>query len=315
MKVKLMITGGLGYIGSFTAKKFLDQNKLKPIVVDNLSRGNLFAKKYSKSKKLNISSLKVKKIIIKNKINTILHLAAFTCVRESIKNKKKYFNNNYKSQIKFIRNLKDTKVKYFIFSSSLSVFDKNKFKFNSSPYSKYKLKIEKYLKKIASSDFKVIILRYPNIVGSDPQGNLGEKNKFITRIVSSFYQNILNNKKNILFYDNKKKEFPMRSYMHVNDIANLNLKVIYNYLKFKKNFYVFNVFKKKYHSNYQVIKALSEVLKIEPKYVLKQISHKESIVPVYKKGDDIFKFLNFQPKYKNLKKILKTNIKWFKKIY
>ena len=36
MKVKLMITGGLGYIGSFTAKKFLDQNKLKPIVVDNL---------------------------------------------------------------------------------------------------------------------------------------------------------------------------------------------------------------------------------------------------------------------------------------
>ena len=48
----------------------------------NLSRGNLFAKKFSKSKKLDISSLKVKKIIIKNKINTILHLAAFTCTRK-----------------------------------------------------------------------------------------------------------------------------------------------------------------------------------------------------------------------------------------
>ena len=58
---------------------------------------------------------------------------------ESIKNKNRYLKN-FKSQIKFIKNIKDTNVKYFIFSSSLSVFDKNKFKKNLAPYSCYKLK-------------------------------------------------------------------------------------------------------------------------------------------------------------------------------
>ena len=95
-------------------------------------------------------------------------------MRESIKNKSLYFKN-FKSQINFIKNIKDSNVKYFIFSSSLSVFDKNKFKKNLAPYSMYKLRIEKYLKKISSKNFKVIILRYPNIIGSDPKGTLGEK--------------------------------------------------------------------------------------------------------------------------------------------
>ncbi len=315
MKIKLLITGGLGYIGSFTARSFLSKNKSKPFVIDNLSRGNIFSKKYSKFYKYSISDKKIKRLIIQNKINTIFHLAAFTCVRESEKRTKKYFNNNYKAQIKFIKNIKETTVRYFIFSSSLSIFEKNKFKFNPSPYSKYKLKIEKYLSRIASPNFKVVILRYPNIIGSVQTGELGEKNNYISRIVPSFYKNILNKKENILYYNYKNKEFPTRNYMHVVDIANLNLKVIYNYIKFEKKFSVFNVFNKNYYSNYQVLRTLSDILKIKPRYLLKQISHKESIMPIYKSSNNIFKFLNCRPKYKNLKKMLRTNIKWFKKIY
>ena len=55
MGLNLLITGGLGYIGSFTAKNYLKNTKKKPFVIDNLSRGNKFAKKYSKSKILDIS--------------------------------------------------------------------------------------------------------------------------------------------------------------------------------------------------------------------------------------------------------------------
>ena len=57
MKINLLITGGLGYIGSFTAKNIFARNKKKTYIVDNLSRGNPFAKKYSNSKILNINSI------------------------------------------------------------------------------------------------------------------------------------------------------------------------------------------------------------------------------------------------------------------
>ena len=81
-----------------------------------MSRGNTFAKKYSNSKILNISQKKAQEFIINKKINTILHLAALTCVRESIYNKDMYYKD-FKSQIKFIKFLKKIDLKYFIFSS------------------------------------------------------------------------------------------------------------------------------------------------------------------------------------------------------
>ena len=314
MKTNLLITGGLGYIGSFTSKRIFLKKKKKTLVIDNLSRGNSFSKKFSKNNQLDIANKKVIKILINSRIETILHLASLTCVRESIINKKKYLKN-YKSQIKFIKNLEKTNIKYFIFSSSLSVFEKNKFKTNPSPYSMYKLKIEKYLKKISSSNFKVIILRYPNIIGSDPEGKLGEKNSFISRIVPLFYKNLIRRKNNILFYDYINKEFPSRNYMHVNDIANINLKIIENLKNFKKNYYIFNVQNKKQYSNFQVLDILSKILKIKPHYTLKQINKKESIAQSFRFKDDIFQFIKYKPKYINLKEILKTNIKWFKKIY
>ena len=129
MKTKLLITGGLGYVGSFTAKNYLLKTKSKAISIDNLSRGNKFSEKYSNNNKLDISNRKIRKLLIESKVDIILHLASLTCVRESLKKTKKYYKN-YQSQIKFIKNLKNTKIKYFIFSSSLSIFDKNKYKSN-----------------------------------------------------------------------------------------------------------------------------------------------------------------------------------------
>ena len=61
--------------------------------------------------------------------------------------------------------------------------------------------LEKYLKKKSSPNCKVIILRYPNVVGSDPSGKLGEKNSFISRIMPLFYKNLINQKKTTLFYN------------------------------------------------------------------------------------------------------------------
>ena len=63
------------------------------------------------------------------------------------------------------------------------------------------------------------------------------------------------------------------------------------------------------------MKNLSNILGIKPIFDLKQINKKESINQFYKSKDDILEIINYKPKYTNLKKILMTNIKWFRKIY
>ena len=315
MHINLLITGGLGYIGSFTAKYFLSTRKRKSYVIDNLSRGNIFSKKYSKFRKLNINQNSVIKFINNNKINTVLHLASYTCVRESVNKSRLYYQNNYKSQIKFLKNILKTNVKFLIFSSTLSIYDNSKVKKDPSPYSNYKRKVEKFLKKISSKNLKVIILRYPNVIGADKKGTLGEKNRFIKRIVPTFYKNITKKKINILYYDFKKKKYPLRGYMHVYDIAKLNLKVLNNFNLYKKNFYAFNVTTKKYYSNIEVAKSMANILKTKIKIKKVQINRKESLIPKYDLSKSIFRFMKFKTKYNSLKTMLITNIKWFKKIY
>ena len=103
--------------------------------------------------------------------------------------------------------------------------------------------------------------------------------------------------------------------MHVNDITDINIKVINNFKRFNKNFYIFNISNRKQYSNFQVLQELSKLMNVNPKYEIKQISKKESISQIYKSGDDIKKYIDYKPKYLDLKKILKTNFKWFKKIY
>ena len=314
MKQNLLITGGLGYIGSFTCKSLLLKNKKKPFVVDNLSRGNIFAKKYSNSLITNLSNKKVIKFISDKKIDTVLHLASLTCVRESVKKKKKYLSD-YDMQIKFIKSLKNTSVKNFIFSSSLSIFEKKKYKKNLSVYSKNKLNIERYLKKISSKNFKVVILRYPNIIGSDPLGKLGEKNNYISRIVPIFYRKILNKKLITLYYNFKMKKFPKRNYIHVNDIAKINLQILENLKDLKKSYVVFDIFNNKQYSNFEVMMMLSKILNKKPLYKLEKLDDRESMDQKSDIKNNFLKKLNYKFKYNSLRKILETNKKWFKKIY
>ncbi len=103
--------------------------------------------------------------------------------------------------------------------------------------------------------------------------------------------------------------------MHVEDIANINLKVIENLKKFKNKYYIFNIKNKKEYSNFEVLNSLSKILKRKPIIDYKQINNKESISQNVDLKNDILKMIKYKIKYQDLKKILKTNSKWFKKIY
>ncbi len=309
----ILVSGGLGYIGSFTLKLL---GKNKAISIDNLSRGNLFAKKYASNIQININNKKeLNKIFKKFKIDTVLHLAAYTCVRESKDKPKIYKKNNLQNQKKFLNHIIKQGVKKIIFSSSYSAEGYSKKKsVIFSPYAKYKFLIENYLKKISKlNKVKIIILRYPNVVGASKNGKLGEKNNKISRIFPTFYNNINKNKKTILYYDYNKKLFPSRNYIHVEDIANLNIKAIKLIKKMKKKILLVKVTNKIKYSNKQIFDFMSKKLK-GGKYILKQIQKIEKLSPSSFYDKNLYKILKWKPTNSSIKNIINSNVKWYKKI-
>jgi len=314
-KPDILITGGMGYVGSFTSKEYFKKYKKKILSIDKLYRSNPSSKKFCKNLNFDISNEKqVSKLIRINKISKIIHLASYTCVRESIKKPKLYKNNNLIKQKKFIDTAKKCGVKKFLFSSSLSIYEGNKIKKNLSPYSKYKLQIENYLKKISDKQFKTIIVRYPNISGADNMGLLGDRNHKINRIFKTIFKKIINKKVFNLYCQLNKDIYPSRIYAHVEDIAKINIQLI-NTKNTKKdrNFKIFNIVSKLNVSNYQIFLKMQKLMKKKGKIKFKQADQKENFFPPTAKDNETKK-LKIKSKKTTFQNIINTNIAWFKNI-
>ena len=154
MVKNILITGGAGYIGSHTAE-ILIKNKKKVFIVDDLSTGykKLIIKKAKFYKENILNKKKVRKIIVKNNIDSIIHLAGVLSVGESEKKPKKYNKINVEGTKKLLESIKNTKVKNFIFSSTCAVYKDGYTKVTentklrpTSVYGKTKLQCEKLIR-------------------------------------------------------------------------------------------------------------------------------------------------------------------------
>lgn len=323
---KILVTGGAGYIGS-TICNLLHKKNFKVFVIDNLSRGHVkLINKKSIFYKLNINQKeKIRKIIIKNNIDTIIHMAAFIRVDESIKYPKKYDINNTIGTKLLIEAAKKTSVKRFIFSSSCSVYGKvNKAKLSEkdktipqSPYARSKLKSEKIIKKLCKK-FKItsIILRYFNVVGAQIKTKpfTGQINN-TGQLFQNIYFFLRNMKKDFFIFGTKLKTKDgtcIRDFIHVRDLAEIHyLSVKYA----KKN--ISDVFNCGYGRGY----SIKDVIKAFEKISKKKIKAKKA---PYKKGDIIksicdnkklFKKLNWRPKHNSLNSMVRDTIRWFDHIH
>ena len=152
--MNVLITGGAGYIGSHVALKFLEHN-CRVTIIDNLELGNKSL--VPKKAELIISDISdkktISKILTKDKIDVVIHLAAYTKVGESVENPKIYYENNYDKAITFFNICISNKVNNFIFSSTGLVYGNisNKSFLETdkknpiNPYSNSKLKAENFL--------------------------------------------------------------------------------------------------------------------------------------------------------------------------
>ena len=242
MKKKILVTGGLGFIGSHTSLKLL-QKDYEIIILDNLSNSKIEVKNV-------ISSLTnkdfefiegdirnknlLRKIFEKNHIDFVIHFAGLKSVINSGKLPLEYYENNVLGSLILFQEMKFAGIKSLVFSSSASVYGNSKLKKCSenapldpvSVYGKTKLIIENILKDLYSSDssWKIINLRYFNPIGAHPSGLLCEDpNLEATNLIPLITKVAQGKSEELLIYGgdyNTSDGTGKRDYIHVEDLAN-----------------------------------------------------------------------------------------------
>ena len=319
----ILVTGGAGYIGSHVVEILIKKNK-RIFIVDNLSTGyKKLINKKAKFFKTNILDVKkLREIIIQNNIDSIIHLAANLIIGEGEKKPKKYFKNNVRGTQCILDSIKDTKVKNFLFSSTAAVYKDGMYRVNEnspispkSVYGKTKLKAENLIKsKCKKLRINYGILRYFNIVGASPSGKYGLIN-ISDHLFKNFSTQII--KKNPVLkiygtnYDTKDGSC-IRDFVHVSDIAEIHEKVLNKIDKLKKSV----VLNCGYNQGISIKQVANEFKK--------QIKRNVKIIEVKRRPGDLGKiiasnyklnkFISWRPKYKKLSLMVKSSIKWEKKL-
>tara|TARA_B100001248_G_scaffold260762_1_gene249908 strand:- start:907 stop:1881 length:975 start_codon:yes stop_codon:yes gene_type:complete len=318
--MKILVTGGAGYIGSTVSNFFLDRGH-QVTIIDNLSTGSI--KNLPKKAifyKYDISNIKkINKIFQKQKFDIVFHFAAFINNEESLKFPRKYYLNNYhKAKIFFDFCIKNNLDK-FIFSSTAGVYGNQNKKVNESDklkpmsaYPKSKLKLERYLIK-NKNKIRCVILRYFNVAGSDNKLRCGFN-------VEKGYNLILN----LCAATLKKKLFTInggnyktrdgttiRDFIHVEDLAQIHL-LIANLILKKKIFKIFNC---GYGHGFSVKEILEKFISISKNEISYKIGkrRKSDIVVSVANPNKLINSTKWKPKYNNLNYLINSSYNWYKK--
>ena len=245
--MKILVTGGLGFIGSHTSVELINAG-MEVIIVDNLYNSKesvldkieqITNKKVKLYKKDLTNKEEVENIFNSEKIDAVIHFAGFKAVREPLM----YYSNNLISTINLLEVMKKHNVKNFIFSSSATVYgDQGLTKYAESvgrgkttnPYGTTKAMIEKILEDLYASDntWNITILRYFNPVGAHESGLIGESPNGIPNNLMPYVMRVASKKLEILsVYGN---DYPtpdgtgIRDYIHVVDLAKGHVKALQN---------------------------------------------------------------------------------------
>tara|TARA_B110000211_G_C14051095_1_gene541264 strand:+ start:251 stop:1225 length:975 start_codon:yes stop_codon:yes gene_type:complete len=318
----ILITGGAGYIGSHISEVLVKKNK-NIFTIDNLSTGHrkLIHKK-AKFFKLNILDFKKIKIIInKYKIDSIIHLAANLIISEGQKKREKYYKNNVEGTKKLLEACKNTNVKNFIFSSTAAIYKEGQYRVTENSqikpksfYGKTKIQAEKLIQNFSKKNkINYGILRYFNIAGASPSGKIGLVNKNSDHLFKNFAMEIIKNKPKLKVYGtdyNTKDGSCIRDFIHVSDIAEIHYLVLE---KINKN-HTSKIFNCGYNNGTSVLEVAKEFKRQVSKKVniIKTGKRKNDLIKIIASNKKLIKFIKWKPKFNSLSKIVKTCITWEK---
>lgn len=316
--IKILVSGGAGYVGSVISHD-LKKNKISFAILDNKKINLSFFPKNTIFFRGDISNvILLEKIYKKFKPTHIIHLAAKTNVIESERFQNKYkINNIVKSKIFFNFFLKK-KVKNFLFASSAAVYSNNSNikreslkEIPANYYGKTKLAIERYLLKKKNKNLNIVLLRFFNIVGSHNSLKAGNFDLKAKNLFSAICRAILKKKSFILHNNNLPTAdgSSIRDFIDVNDISKILITLIKkNIFKYK----ILNLGVGRGYSVYEVVNNFEKKLKkkVYLKFSKKNKKNAKSIIASNALLKKIVK-IKFTP----LSKSINNHYKFYKNIF
>jgi len=269
--MNILVTGGAGYIGSHCTKILLERGE-KVSVIDNLSTGY----KQAVDSRANFHNIDikdkeaVKKVLLTDKIDGVIHFAAFSLVGESMVNPLKYYDNNVYGTKVLLDAMIEADVKNIIFSSSAAVYGEHEEMpiteaFNEVPtntYGETKLAMEKMMHWAdVAHDVKYIALRYFNVAGAYHTGEIGESHNPETHLIPLILQVPLGKRDYISIFGD---DYPtpdgscIRDYIHIEDLIEAHILAMYKLLETKQSNY-YNLGSGEGYSVKEMIEAARDV--------------------------------------------------------
>lgn len=321
--MKILVTGGAGYIGSFMTKILIERGD-EVVVVDSLERGHQEA--VHKKAKLLIGNLLDKTFVFdvfsKNKFDAVIHFAGYISMEESMEKPQIYFENNVLGALNLLSEMYKNNSNNFIFSSTAGVYGnpislpitEDHPKNPTNPYGESKLMVERilsWLQKIHGLSFAS--LRYFNACGAALDGTLGEDHQPETHIIPNALTAVLTNSEFILYgedYQTPDKTC-IRDYIHVLDLVEAHLLALEKIAE-KKGGYFYNVGTGKGYSNKEVIAMVKKVTGIDfkVKTEVRRLGDADVLIADPAK---INQELGLVPKYSDLETIIESAWQWHRK--
>lgn len=321
--MKILVTGGAGYIGSFMVKRLLDENH-EVVVVDSLERGD-------KNRVDSRSSFIQGDLLDKNfvlslfkshQFEAVMHFAAYIAVEESMQNPGMYFQDNVFSTILLLDAMSEHNVKHFIFSSTGTVYGtptklpipETHSTSPENPYAESKLMVEKILHWYYQiSGIGYAVLRYFNASGGSIDGSLGESHTIETHLIPNAFKAASQNQTFTLFgtdYDTRDGTC-IRDYIHVLDLAEAHVATLKK-LEEKNGEYIYNVGTGTGSTNKEVLEMVKKVTGKDFPIATKD-RRAGDIAEMVADPAKITSELGFTPKHSDLETIIKTAWEYYQK--
>ena len=317
--MKVLVTGGAGFIGSHTVVELI-KNGFDPIIIDDFRNSEKFVlTQLEKLCNKKIISYNVdccnyslmEEVFQKEKPEGVIHFAADKSVNESVNNPLKYYENNVGSLVVLLKLISKYPVKSFVFSSSCTVYgnpenvpvnEQSPIKKAFSPYGFSKQVCEQCLKDFHTSNSKnsIILLRYFNPIGAHPSGLIGELPigvpnnliPYITQTAAGIREKV------VVFGDTYETADGtcLRDYIHVCDLAQSHVLALKHSLQNPESIDTFNVGTGKGNSVLEVIKTFEKINRLTLNYEIG--AKREGDAPVvYADNSYIKSKLNWCPKF------------------
>jgi len=237
--MRVLVTGGAGYIGSHTAKALAKAGH-EPLVLDNLSAGHRWAVKWGPLLEWDLADTQLlPQFLEKDRVEAVMHFAASLSVGESVQAPRKYYWNNVVNTLQLLDAMREAGVKCIVFSSSSATYGnpqqvpipEDHPKEPVNPYGETKLAMERALQWYGNAyGMKWVALRYFNAAGADPGGELGECHDPEVHLIPLTIQAALRQRPHVEIYGTDYSTpdgTAIRDYIHVTDLGDAHVRALH----------------------------------------------------------------------------------------